>query len=80
MASAILKDNCTPEEAVAHIRKMAANPAQIRLATASLAAALRSAPADQSFDLESWQRQWSAVEAELTSLTRANDVAEGRKR
>ncbi len=38
----------------------------------------RAAPADPGFDLESWKRQWSVVEAELKALTRANDVAESR--
>jgi hypothetical protein len=78
MPTPTLKDDCTPEEAVALIRNMPANPAQIRAATESLVQALQSAPDDPSFDLESWQRQWSAVEAELKSVTRANEVAEGR--
>jgi hypothetical protein len=44
----------------------------------NLADVLQAAPSDPTFDLESWQRQWSEVEAESKSLTRANDVAEGR--
>jgi hypothetical protein len=56
-----LKDDCTPEEAVALIRSMPANPAQIRPATESLAEVLQSAQSDPSFELESWQHQWSAV-------------------
>ena len=74
----MLNDDCTPEEAVALIRNMPANPAQVRPATESLEEALQSAPSDPSFDFENWQRQWSAVEAELKSLTHGNDVAEGR--
>ena len=42
----------------------------------NLADLLHAAPGDASFDLESWKRQWSVVEAELKAITRANDVAE----
>jgi hypothetical protein len=79
MPAAMRKDDCTPEEAVALIRNMPANPAQIRPATQNLVEVLQSATSDPSFDLESWQRQWSAVEAELKSMTHANEVAEGRR-
>ena len=78
MTMEILKDACTPEEAVELIRMTPANPAQIRPATATLADALQVAPADPTFDLESWQSQWSEAEAEIKSLARANDIAEGR--
>ena len=78
MTMEILKDDCTPEEAVKRIRMTPANPAQIRPATANLADALQAAPSDPAFDLESWQCQWSEAEAEIKSLARANDVAEGR--
>jgi hypothetical protein len=74
------RDDYTPEEVVEFIRKTTPNPSQIRPATANLAELLSAAPTDPSFDLESWQRQWSEVEAESNSLTRANDVAEGRGR
>ena len=77
MPMPVLKNDCTPEEAVARIRSMPANPAQLRPATVSLVEVLQSAQSEPSFDLESWQRQWSAVESELKSMTRANDVAEG---
>jgi hypothetical protein len=73
------RDECTPEEAVERIRRTPANPGQIRLATVNLADVLRVAPTDPTLDAESWQRQWSEVEAELSSLTRANDIAEGRR-
>jgi hypothetical protein len=76
----ILKDDCTPEEAVKLIRMTPPNPTQISPATVNLADALQAAPSDPTFDLESWQCQWSEVEAELKSLARANDVAEGRLR
>jgi len=58
----------------------ALQPSRVRPATANLAEVLRAAAGDPSFDLENWNRQWSTVEAELKTLTRANDVAEGRGR
>jgi hypothetical protein len=78
MPSEILRDDCTPDEAVEVIRTTPANPAQIRPATVNLADALQAAPSDPTFDLETWRRQWCEVEAELKCLTRANDAAEGR--
>lgn len=74
----ILKGDCTPEEAVKLICMTPTNPNQIRSATANLADALQAAPSDPTFDLKSWQCQWSEAEAELKSLARANDIAEGR--
>ncbi len=68
----------TPPQAVAHIQATPPNPAQVRVATADLADLLRAAPDDPCFNLESWTRQWAAVEAELKASTRANDGAEGR--
>lgn len=66
----------SPEEIVTEIR--AVRPATVRAANGSLAEALSSAPEDPDFDLEAWRRGWSAVEAEMKVLTRANDLAEGR--
>jgi hypothetical protein len=43
-----------------------------------LAEALRHAPDDPDFDLAAWNREWAAVEGELQTVTRANDLAEGR--
>jgi hypothetical protein len=80
MPAEVVKDDCTPEEAVEVIRTTPANPSHIRPATVNLADVLQAAPSDPEFDLERWQRQWSEVEAEVNSLTRANDVAEGRSR
>jgi hypothetical protein len=68
----------TPDEVVAKIRSTPPNPSGIRPATASLADALSNAPDDPSFDLQDWTRRWIAVEGELKSVARANDVAEGR--
>jgi hypothetical protein len=73
-----LLDDCTPDEAVKRIRMTPANPTQIRPATVNLADALQAAPSDPTFDLETWRCQWSEAEAELKSLARANDIAEGR--
>jgi hypothetical protein len=78
MPAEALGDEYTLEEAVELIRSTPPNHTQIRPATINLADVLQAAPSDPTFDLESWQRQWSEVEAELKSLTRANDVAEGR--
>ncbi len=66
----------SPEDVVAEIR--AASPATAHPADGSLAEALRSAPDDPDFELEAWRREWSAVEAEMTALTLANDLTEGR--
>jgi hypothetical protein len=79
MPAEVARDGCTPDEAVEHIRTTPANPSQIRSPTVNLAELLQAAPSDPGFDLESWQRQWSEVEAELKSLTHVNDDAEGRR-
>jgi hypothetical protein len=68
----------TLEEIVARIRATPPNPSLIRPATGNLADSLIASPDDPCFDLESWKRQWSVVEAELKAITRADDVAEGR--
>ena len=44
----------------------------------SLAEALQNAPHDPDFDLETWTRQWDAIEAEMKAIDRADDIAEGR--
>jgi hypothetical protein len=68
----------TPEEVVARIRATSPNPNSILAATASLAAALRSAPRVPDFDLDVWEHEWATVESQIRATTRANDVAEGR--
>jgi hypothetical protein len=78
MPAEALGNEHTPEEAVELIRRTPANPTQIRPATMYLADVLPAAPSDPAFDLESWRRQWSEVEAESKSLTRANEVGVGR--
>ncbi len=54
-------DSITPQKAVTNIQATAPNPSQVRAATANLAYVLRTAPEDPSFDLASWNRQWSGV-------------------
>ncbi|HET6386667.1 MAG TPA: hypothetical protein VFJ58_25020 [Armatimonadota bacterium] len=60
------------------IRSTPRNPSSIRRASGSLADALRRADDDSDFDLDEWNKQWTAVEAETKALTRSNDIAEGR--
>jgi hypothetical protein len=67
-----------PREVVSRIQATSPNSSQVRAATANLADVLRAAPSDPCFDLESWNSQWSVVDAEMKALTRANDVAESR--
>ncbi len=67
----------SPEAIVAEIR--AAPTSTVIAATGSLSAALESASEDSEFQLETWQRQWSAVDSEMKALARANDLAEGRR-
>jgi hypothetical protein len=73
-------DRVTLREAVARVQVTPPNLTQVRPATADLGDLLRAAPGDPCFDLESWKRQWSDVEAEMKAITRANDIAEGRGR
>jgi hypothetical protein len=60
------------------LKAKAPNASQIRSATANLADVLNSETGYSCFELESWSRQWSSVEADLKAITRANDVAEDR--
>jgi prevent-host-death family protein len=63
---------------VERIKTTPPNPAAIRPATGSLAEALQNAPEDPDFDLETWTRQWDAIEADIKTIDRADDIAEGR--
>ena len=63
---------------VERIKATPPNPAAIHPATDSLADLLRDAPQDPNFDLETWTRQWNAIEAEMQAIDRADDIAEGR--
>ncbi|MDP9312440.1 MAG: hypothetical protein M3R24_16410 [Chloroflexota bacterium] len=63
---------------VANIKATAPNPRNIRPAQGSLADVLRRAPKNDAFDLDLWQKDWAAVEAEMRAVTQADDLAEGR--
>jgi prevent-host-death family protein len=68
-------------EMIALVEKIKAeppNPNNIHPARASLADLLQNAPEDPDFDLETWTRQWDAIEAEMKAIDRADDIAEGR--
>jgi len=66
------------EEVVAKIKATPSNPSSFLPATQSLADLLANSPDDPSFDEEAWNREWAEVEAEIETITRANDRAEGR--
>ena len=68
----------TPEEVVAKIQATPPSPGSLQPASGSLAEALRHAPENPDFDLAIWNQAWTDVEAEMRSITRANNVAEGR--
>jgi len=75
----------TLEEVVARIRATPPNPANQFDWEATrkglgeyLAAGIAAEDPNEDFDLEEWQRNWDAVEAEMKAVTRANDIAEGR--
>ena len=67
----------TLEELIAEIKATPPNPASFRPATGSLLEALKDAPNEPEIDVESWNREWAAVEAEMKTITRLNDYAEG---
>ena len=68
----------TPEQVVAKIKALPKNPLNPIPAQGSLMEYLRNSPTDPNFDLDAWNREWKAVEAEMKAITSANDVAEGR--
>ena len=72
-------DELTPEDVVAKIQTMSSHPGQIRLATGSLTEALQDAADFPEFDLDVWQKEWTAVEREMKTITRTNAIAEGRR-
>lgn len=63
---------------VEKIRATPPNPKAVHPPTESLADLLQNAPHDPDFDLETWTRQWDAIEAEMKARDRADDIAEGR--
>jgi len=71
-------DSPTLDPVIAEIKATRPDPAGFHPATQSLAEQLAHSPDDPSFDARAWNRQWTAVEAEMKAVTRANDLAEGR--
>lgn len=67
------------EELVARIKSMPPNPAMIRPAQGNLADALKVVPEGLETDPEEWRQNWAAVEREMAAVTRADDIAEGRR-
>lgn len=63
---------------IAKIKATAPNPRNIRPAQGVLADALRRTPNTEAFDLDQWNKEWAAVEAEMRAVEQANDLAEGR--
>lgn len=68
----------TPEQVVAKIKALPKNPMNPIPAQGSLMEYLRNSPTDPNFDLDAWNREWKAVEAEMKAMTHANNIAEGR--
>ena len=68
----------------ARIRALPPNPANqfdpqagMHSLTEHLSATIAAEDLNEEFDLEEWQRNWNAVEAEMKITDRANDIAEG---
>jgi hypothetical protein len=72
-------DHLTPEDVVAKIKTIPPNHAHVRFAQGSLLESLQHTSDFPDFDLETWQKEWAHVEREMKAITRANDIAEGRK-
>lgn len=71
-------DSPTLGQVIAEIKATRPDPAGFHPATQSLAEQFANSPDDPSFDARTWNRQWTAIEAEMKAVTRANDLAEGR--
>jgi plasmid stability protein len=63
---------------VAKIKSTGPNQHNIRSAQGSLADVLRRTHSTQDFDLDQWNKEWAAVEAEMRAVEQADDIAEGR--
>ncbi len=68
----------TPEDVVARIQATPYHSVALQTAAHSLAEALCDAPIDPEFDLDTWQKEWATVEAEMKALTKTNNQSEGR--
>ena len=73
-----MEETPSPEAVVAKIQATPPCAANIRPATGSLAEALKNAPVDSDFDLDSWLAAWKAARDEMKAMTRKNDIIEGR--
>jgi hypothetical protein len=63
----------SPEEVVARIKATPPEPGSLRPASGSLADTLRNAPQDPDFDLETWNKAWGDIAAEMRATTHANN-------
>jgi len=77
--STVFEENRTSSvsEIVALIKATTPDPAMVIPAEGSLAEALRDGPTDPNFDLQTWEREWRAVEAELKQINRFNAMEDG---
>src|SRR5690242_14070089 len=55
----------TPEQVVAKIKALPKNPMNPIPAQGSLMEYLRNSPTDPNFDVDAWNKEWKAVEAEM---------------
>jgi len=74
-----LADDQQLQKLVAETKALPYNPHNLRPAQGSLAEALQKSnpEAEVGFDLETWNKQWDMVEAEMKAIDKANDIAEG---
>lgn len=73
------EERSSVESIVAKIRAATPDPQRIRPAQGSLADALHRAPAHNDFDLQQWNRDWAAVEAEMHAMNRSEYQTEERE-
>lgn len=66
------------EEVVARIRSTPPDPSAFHPATESLLDYLRATREAPPENLAQWDREWDKIEAEMKSVTKSNDQAEGR--
>ena len=69
----------SPEEVVARIRATPPDPSAFHPATESLLDYLRATRKSPPENLADWDREWDKIEAEMKSITKANDQTEGRR-
>lgn len=69
----------TPEAVMAEVRALPPNPNAVIPAQGSLLEALQSGTETPGFDFDTWNQQWTQVEAEMKAITYQNDRQEGRR-